>query len=185
MVMLSAIKYLIKMILRNLKKYADKTDQRDPYRHFIDHILTEVPQDVYSEIRSGSGKAELFYEDIVSLRTKIKTRMHEVNINQDEYDRLVKEAFDMESILRAKVDEQRQLSGDFFSSHFIGIRWMRKNGENGGFKRKLQELWIVRAAQWIWYVYLRHPVFLAATVLLAICSVLIVWCECFFFFRRK
>jgi len=73
----------------------------------IDQIVTEVPAAEFEKIETGSGKAELFYDDIVGLRYKLQNRMHEVNINEDEYYRLVQEAFDIESIMRAKYGEER------------------------------------------------------------------------------
>jgi len=165
--------------LRVLRGYTERVDDHDPYRHYIEQIVTEVPADEFDKIKVGSGKGELFYDDIVSLRFKLQNRLHEVHINEDEFNRLVQEAFDIESILRAKYGEERHLNGSLFSKYFVGVRWSVRNEERG--KRK-RHTWFVRAVQWIWYLYLRQPVLIVASILMALFSLVVVWCECFFFF---
>ena len=163
--------------VRNLKRYTERMSHRDPFWPLIEQIVSEVPGDLLSSVGHGTGKAEFFYEDIVALRYKLHTRMHEVSAMEERYNRLVQEAFDIENILRAKhmaPDERSRM----FSRYFVGIRWTVQNG--GRAARRWP--WIVRLLQWLWFVRLREPFLMAAAVLLGVFSCVVVWCECVFFF---
>ena len=160
-----------------LKRYAEKMSRRDPFWPLIEQVLSEVPAERLEGVPPGSGKVEVFYDSIVALRYKLHNRLHDVSIMEDRYNGLVQEAFDIESILRAKSGDAHD---GVCSSYFVGVRWAERVGAGGN--AASQHAWIVRFVQWLWFVYLRQPVLAGLAILLGAFSCVVVWCECFFFF---
>ena len=161
-----------------LKRYVEKMGRQDPFWPLIEKIVSEVPAERMDGVAAGSGKVDVFYDSIVALRYKLHNRLHEVSIMEDQYNGLVQEAFDIESILRAKSGDARDSS--VCSSYFVGVRWAERVGAGG--TAAPQPVWLVRVVQWLWFVHLRQPVLAVAAILLGAFSCVVVWCECFFFF---
>lgn len=172
-----------------LKRYTEKVGRQDPFWHLIEQIVSEVPAALFRAAPAGSGKVDVYYDSIVALRYKLHNRLHEVSIMEDQYNGLVQEAFDIESILRAKSGDARRDtavdgggSAGVCSPYFVGVRWTERVGPDG--TALPQPAWLVRVVQWLWFVYLRQPVLAVAALLLGAFSCVVVWCECFFFFDR-
>jgi hypothetical protein len=146
-----------------IKNLDDNVPISDPNRSCVDTLIAECPPD-YALLEKGEGKVKTGYGDIVELHSRLISAKHNWNQATTLYETTLKRAFKLDDIVAAK-DELRSTRM---------IKWTYKPARRFRFKlltdvvNFMEWLWLTKIAEWFWRV---------ASVLLAIASLLLIFCE--------
>jgi len=144
--------------MRHIKKWDEKIKAGDPFRTYVDIIISKCPIQ-YKDTFYGEGDVDPHYSKLVALHNRLLSANHEYNRTRVMYDQLVKRALTLEDIVRAEKSSTKT------------IEWTYKK------KKSMKQL---QTLEWYWKVYMEHWFFRALAIILACCSLVIVWSEAIF-----
>jgi hypothetical protein len=147
--------------LRTVKRYEEKVERSDPFWPFVATIIAKCPPE-YKQVDHGEGSAELLYDKLVSLHYNLMAQEHNLRIYHDKFTRLVKRAFEVEDMLRSQYGEHR-------------VRWTLAPH---------REWRLFAWLEWVWFIKLQPVVLRVIAIALALFSLIVIWCECVFFFDK-
>jgi len=151
--------------LRLVKKYSEKIPQRDPFRPFIDQIVSKCGPE-YKELTYGEGSVEMTYSALVKLHCKVMSTEHKAVTTQSMYESLLDKAFAVEDIIRSASSMHNEYS----------IRWTFRDRRDPS--QRFASL--LNTLEYFWRVYAQPWILKGVCVLLVAFSACVVWSEVFF-----
>lgn len=145
--------------LKVVKSIADRVNDHDPYRPYVDVILSKCPSN-FGDV-SGDGDVELSYSKLVSVHQKVISDTHNVERAVCLYEQMLKKAFKTEDVIRTRTHKQSDWK----------VYWSFIPARTHRFARAA-DIW-----EYLWQVYLFTSILRIFAVFFAILSILIVWCE--------
>lgn len=151
--------------LRLVKKYSEKITQRDPFRPYIDQIITKCGPE-YKELTYGEGSVELTYSKLVKLHCKVMSTEHKAIATQSMYETLLEKAFALEDVIKSASSMHSEFS----------VRWSFRPRRDPSQRFAT----VLNAIEYFWRVYGERIALKALSILLVAFSVSVVWSEVFF-----
>jgi len=145
--------------LKLVKSISDKVRDHDPYRPYVDVILSKCPPE-YGEV-TGDADIELSYSKLVTAHQRVTEDTHNFTRAVCLYEKMLKKAFKTEDIVRTKAHPQTDMK----------IYWSFLPARTHRFAK------IVDTVEYIWEVYLFTTTIRILAVLSGLLSLGIVWCE--------
>lgn len=149
--------------LRMIRRYEERVERSDPFWPYVKTILAKTPPE-YVRVERGEGSAELRYDKLVSLHYNLMAHEHNLRVCTDRYRTVVRRAFEVEDVLRTKTRK---------SEH--AVSWTL---------RPRRAFRFVAWVEWLWFVKLKSTFLRVVAGTFALLSLVVLWCECFFFFDR-
>lgn len=152
----------LKKTLKRVRKASEITPDTDPYRKYLDVIISKCPPDAYNAVPFGEGNIEISYSQLSILHEKVMREDHSVKLYRSLFNHSVREAIRAEDILNSKGNAEWK------------INWTNSAPRTGSLAQ------VLNVMEYFWFCYLQAPFYKFLCVLTIALSVVIVWSELLF-----